>query len=428
MTVYSGPVKGLDVHHYTLDCGLPVIIKPVANKVVTLDMWVNTGSANESTHRNGVSHFLEHMLFKGTPKYGPGDLDKIIMSVGGVWNAGTSKDFTHYYVTVASPYFDQALDCIADMIQHSLIDQAEFDQEKQVILEEYRRKQDNPFGLLYDELYDAAYEAGPYKNSVLGSFESISELDRDDMFAYYQDYYTADNMVLVVVGEVDPEACMVSIRKAFENLRSGVKPAADAPRVTTLSGPGMRRLHRDVNETYMGMAWPAPALDDANRVLAMDLAVTILGDGRSSRLFQTVKERKGLVSSISAGFATHRYPGMVYAAAMPAGEDVQAALDEIWQVMRELATDSPTESEMAKARRVIRNGLLFGMETNTGQSSTIGYYYTLTGGMDFLNQYLARLDGLTADDVAAVARDFFATEPVTVIVEPTPPMNDETDI
>lgn len=406
------------MQEYRLDNGLPVIIKPVANKVVTLDVWVNTGSANESNQRNGISHFLEHMLFKGTAKYKPGDLDKIVMGVGGVWNAGTSKDFTHYYVTVASPYFDTALDCISDMIQNSLIDKAEFDQEKMVILEEYRRKQDNPYGLLYDEMYEAAYTAGPYRNSVLGSFESISALDRDDMFAYYENYYTADNMVLMVVGDVDPEKCMESIRPAFESLRKAARPATDAPRTTTLAAPGTRILQRDVNETYIGMALPAPALDDAKAVLAMDLAVTILGDGRSSRLYQKIKEEKRLVNSISAGFATHRYPGMNYAIATPADAEPSQIVSETWQVMKDLATTPPTEAEMAKARRVIRNGMLFGMETNTGQSSTIGYYYTLTGSNDFLNQYLERLDALTADDVAQVAKQYFEREPVTVIIEP----------
>lgn len=412
-----------------LDNGLPVLIKPVANKVVTVDMWVNTGSANESQSRNGISHFLEHMLFKGTPKYGPGELDKVIMSVGGVWNAGTSKDFTHYYVTVASPYFDTALDCISDMIKNALIDQVEFDQEKNVILEEYRRKQDSPVGLLYDELYDAAYETGPYKNSVLGSFESISALNRDDMFGYYESYYTADNMALVIAGEVDPDQCLDSISKAFHDLRRSAVPATDAPRTTTLAASGVRRLGRDVNETYIGMAFNAPALDDARAVLAMDLAVTILGDGRSSRLFQIVKERKRLVNSVSAGFATHRYPGMVYVIATPAADvDTQQVMDEIGIQMRELGTAPPTESEMAKARRVIRNGLLFGMETNTGQTSTIGYYYTLTGGTEFLNQYLARLDALSSDDVAQIAKDYFAREPVNVIVEPTPPTGNESDL
>jgi predicted Zn-dependent peptidase len=169
-----------------LENGLTVIFKQVPNKVVTLDVWVNTGSANEDDKLNGISHFLEHMMFKGTPKYGPGQLDKVIMSVGGVWNAGTSKDFTHYYVTVASPYFDRALDCISDMMQNALVDAAEFDKEKQVILEEYRRKQDSPYGVLFDELYETCFLSGPYKRSVLGSFESISALDRKDMYDYYE--------------------------------------------------------------------------------------------------------------------------------------------------------------------------------------------------------------------------------------------------
>ncbi len=413
------------MQEYRLDNGLPVIIKPVKNKVVTVDMWVNTGSANESPRRNGISHFLEHMLFKGTPKYAPGDLDKIIMSVGGVWNAGTSKDFTHYYVTVASPYFETALDCISDMIKNSLIDQNEFDQEKNVILEEYRRKQDSPVGLLYDELYDAAYDAGPYKNSVLGSFESISALDRNDMFQYYQAYYTADNMALVIVGEVDPDECIVSIRKAFADLRPTAVPATDVPRTTTLAASGIRRLPKDVNETYIGMALQAPALDNVTDVLAMDIAVTILGDGRSSRLYQIIKEQKRLVNTISAGFATHRYPGLVYAIATPAQDNDQIVIEATWKEMLALGSNPPTETEMAKARRVIKNGMLFGMETNTGQSSTIGYYYTLTGNMDFLNNYLARLNALTADDVARVTKQYFSTEPVTVIVEPTPSSDNE---
>ena len=137
-----------------LDNGLCVILKRVPNKVVTLDAWVNTGSANEDAALNGMSHFLEHMMFKGTPRYATGELDKAITSVGGVWNAGTSKDFTHYYVTVAAPFFAIALDAISDMLMNASIDPAEFDKEKPVILEEYRRKQDNPWGVLYDELYE----------------------------------------------------------------------------------------------------------------------------------------------------------------------------------------------------------------------------------------------------------------------------------
>ncbi len=406
------------MHQFKLENGLPVIIKPVRNKVVTLDIWVNTGSANEAPRINGISHFLEHMLFKGTPRYGPGELDKVVMSVGGVWNAGTSKDFTHYYVTVASPYFETALDCLADMIQNSLIDEKEFDQEKLVILEEYRRKQDNPFGLLYDELYEATYASGPYRQSVLGSFESISELKRDDMYAYYRNYYTADNMVLVIVGDVEPAECEAAIRSSFANVSPQGAHAEDAPRDTALGEPGLYRVQRDVNETYLGAAFPAPGMADEDEVIAMDLALTLLGDGRSSRLYRAIKEDKRLVNTVSAGFATHRYPGMAYLAATLSDTDPETVVTEATAVFRGLESHPPTDAEMAKAKRVIRNGLLFGMETNTGQSSTIGYYYTLTGNTRFLDEYMSRLDAITADDVARIARVYFSRDPVTIIVEP----------
>ncbi len=406
------------MHHFTLDNGLPVLIKTVPNKVVTLDVWVNTGSANEAPRINGISHFLEHMLFKGTPRYGPGELDKVIMSVGGVWNAGTSKDFTHYYVTVASPYFETALDCISDMIQNSLIDSKEFDQEKMVILEEYRRKQDNPFGLLYDELYEAAYEAGPYRQSVLGSFESISDLKRDDMYDYYRRYYTADNMVLLIVGDVDPAQCEPLVRKAFAGLATKGQPLADSPRDTLTGDPLLHRVRKDVNETYLGTAFSAPGMDRERDVIAMDIALTLLGDGASSRLYRILKEEKRLVNSVSAGYATHRYPGMAYIAATLSDADPEHVVTEATNIFRGLITNPPTEAEMNKARRVIRNGLLFGMETNTGQSSTIGYYYTITGSTQFLDNYLTQIDSITATDITNIANTYFTKDPITVIVEP----------
>lgn len=406
------------LHQFKLDNGLPVLIKPVKNSVVTLDVWVNTGSANESPRRNGISHFLEHMMFKGTPKYGPGELDKTVMSVGGVWNAGTSKDFTHYYVTVASPYFETALDCLAEMIQHSLIDAKEFDQEKMVILEEYRRKQDDPFGLLYDELYEASFSAGPYRQSVLGSFESISDLERDDMYQYYRRYYTADNMVLLIVGDIDPAECMKTVRKAFAAVPTAADPVEDAPRETVFGTPGIHRLQRDVNETYLGSSFPAPAMTNHQDVIAMDVALTLLGDGRSSRLYRTLKEEKRLVNTVSAGFATHRFPGMAYLVATLSDTEPEEVIREATAVFRGLVDNPPTESDMAKARRVIRNGLLFGMETNTGQSSTIGYYFTLTGNTQFLDDYLKRLDAITPDDISRVARQYFSGDPVSIIVEP----------
>jgi predicted Zn-dependent peptidase len=401
-----------------LDNGLPVIAKTVRNKVVTLDCWVNTGSANEDHTDNGISHFLEHMMFKGTPRYATGDLDKIIMNVGGVWNAGTSKDFTHYYVTVASPFFDTALDAISDMIQHSLIEKAEFDREKLVILEEYRRKQDTPSGVLYDALYETAFSKSPYRQTVLGSFESISALERDQMYNYYERYYTPDNMVLLVIGDIDEKEAIAKVGNSFAQFSRKLQPIENLSRSTSFARGNRATIAQDINETYLGMAFPAPSLSSRDEVFALDCASTILGDGRSSRLYQQVKEQSKTVNSISCGFPTHRYESLFYVFATLEKEKHVAAEQEIQGVCAGLAEKPPSADELAKAQRIISNDFHYSNETNTGQSGTIGYYYTLTGSTDFLETYVDCIRKVTPDQVSAVARKYLTGQPSVVLVQP----------
>lgn len=406
----------MEVHR--LENGLTVITKFVPNKVVTIDCWVATGSANEDESNNGISHFLEHMMFKGTPKYGVGELDRVIMNVGGVWNAGTSKDFTHYYVTVAAPFFATALDAISDMIQNSLIDETEFEKEKQVILEEYRRKQDSPTGVLYDELYETAYERGPYRQTVLGSFDSISKLRRDQMFDYYQRYYTPENMAVMVVGDIPSEAAAEQVAASFAGFSRRFNPLSTAPRQCAFSTAARRAVKQDVNETYMALAFPAPSIEKAEEVFALDLASTILGDGRSSRLYQTVKEQQKLAHTVACGSPTHRYESIFYVFSTLEREDCDAAALSIRAVLKGLADAPPTIDELAKAKRIIANDFHFGTETNTGQSGMIGYYYTLTGSTTFLETYIHRVTKVTPEQVAAAASRYLTAEPTTVIVEP----------
>lgn len=408
-----------EILHRRLASGLTIITRRVPNKVVTVDVWVGTGSADEDERLNGVTHFLEHMLFKGTPRFGPGELDRTIMEIGGVWNAGTSKDFTHYYVTVAAPFFGRALDAVSDMFQNALIDPAEFERERPVILEEIRRKQDSPGGVLFDALYGSSFRKGPYQRTVLGTHESVSALSRDDMYDYYKSRYTADNITVLVVGDTDPEAAATAVASAFDGL--GPAPGSGAPwgNGSCERAAGESRILRlAVGETYAALAFPAPGIASADDVLGLDLAATILADGRSSRLYRTLKEDLRLVNSVSAGSPTHRHDSLFYVMMTLErtkwAEARRAALD----VLRGIAARPPSEAEMAKARRIIRNGLFFSTETNTGQSSTLGYYHTLTGSMEFYDKYLERLGRLTAGDVARACA-VFGTDPNEVIVEPS---------
>lgn len=400
-----------------LDNGLTVIARHVPNRVVALDIWIGAGSAFEDDATNGVSHFLEHMLFKGTPRFAPGELDKTIMSVGGVWNAGTSKDFTHYYVNVAAPFFGRAVECLSDMIMHASIDAAEFDREKLVILEEYRRKQDHPEGLLYDELNEVTFPSGPYRRSVIGTFESVTGLTRDVMYDYYRAYYTGPNMTLLAVGDLDEEEMASQAAAAFAEVPRAAPPAARIEPTAYAAGQ-QRRLTKEVNETYMGLSFPAPPFADPQRVLALDLASTILNDGRSSRLHRILKEEQRLVHSVSGGYPTHRHESLYYLEATVGETPPERVRDAATAVCREFAAEGPTPAELAKARRIIRNQFQFGTETNTGYSGLVGYYRTVTGSDEFFANYLERLNAVTAEDVAAVARECFEAEPNLVVVAP----------
>lgn len=399
--------------------GASVLARHVPNDVVTIDVWVATGSAREDETNNGISHFLEHMLFKGTSRFGVGELDRHIMQLGGVWNAATSMDFTHYYVTVAAPYFEQALDAIADMIQHAAIDPVEFEKERSVILEELRRKQDDPWGWLFDELYRVCYATSPYRRTVLGTFESISRLSREAMWEYYRRTYTADSVSVLVAGDVNPDRAIELATKYFSDLGPAENPWP-APDPTTHYERGVRQVvARDVNETYLALAYPAPGMDNLRDVVAMDVLSTVVGSGRSSRLHQRLREQLQLVEDIGAGYPTHRFPALFYIYACLQAPHLEAAIEEAERVVRAVVHEAPSDSELAKAKRRLRHDLYFGTETNSGQTGLMGYYLTLTGSLDVAERYLWQLEQTSVEDLVGVAQRYLSQhEPVVLAAVP----------
>lgn len=400
--------------------GLTVAALYMPNKVITIDVWVATGSAREDDETNGVSHFLEHMLFKGTSRFGVGELDRHIMQLGGVWNAGTSMDFTRYYVTVASPYFTQALDAIADMIQHATIDPAEFEKERLVILEEYRRKKDDPWSWLFDELYYLTYKKGPYRRTVIGTFESISRLRRDTMVDYYRRTYTADAISVLVAGEVEPSVALEQARRYFSDLPPSSNPWPYPSEETEFESGVRHIIRRDVHETYLGLALPGPPISSPREVVALDLLTVVLGSGRSSRLTQRLREQLGLVEEIGMSFSSHKAPGLTHVYAVMQENNLDAAIGETISTIQNVLKTPPTEHELAKAKRIIRNDLFYSTETTGGQTSLLGYYMTLTSSDDFYQRYLSLVEATTVTDLLEVAQSYITSfEPVVLAAVPT---------
>jgi zinc protease len=394
---------------HKLSCGMPFIIcENHEIEVATADIWVRTGSADEPVEINGVSHFLEHMLFKGTKRYGLGEIENRIESLGGVCNAATSLDFTHYYVTMPSGHIGTGIEMLGEMVRSSTLDESELEKERLVILEEYRRKQDHPTGILYEQLYATFFQTGPYHQSVIGTEETIQSINREQMLDYYHKRYSPENMALVICGDVTHEITHRA-ESVFSGFAREQKILQDPP--PTKYGRGTRNhIEKPTGgEVYVTWSFPAPGLGQPGSIQDLDIAQFILGQGRASILHQQLKEKKNLCSSISTYYPTHTHDSLfVFMATCTPGQR-DALRDGLISEITTFLNSPPDTSTLTRARRLLCSSHLFSMETSSGAATNTGYYYTLTGDTAFLDEYIRNMDNITPESVRNAALEVFGS-------------------
>ncbi len=374
---------------HRLGNGLTVIARPQrALPLVTLDMWVRVGSGDEPRELAGASHFLEHMLFKGTPALPVGEYDRRIEGLGGYLNAATSYDYTHYYIEVPSHCLGEALADFADVLQHSSIEDAEVDSERQVILEEIRRKNDDPSGFLYDSIARSAIEQGAYSHPVIGYPESVAGFTGEQLRDHYRRFYTADNMALVLSGDVDADALLPRLEGLFADLPPARRPhRAQAP-PTRFADPSTRSWPRDWKETYFQLAFPAPAIASIEDEVAGDLASVILSGGRASRLVASLRERRRLVSTISAYFPSHRAESLVLIGGRCSPGNLAPACEAVFEEVEALLRDGLRPGELDRARRQLVNSHVYSLESNSDAAGLLGYSHILLGDASMHDRYI----------------------------------------
>jgi len=403
---------------HKLSCGMPLLI--CANhevELATVDIWVRTGSGHEPPAVNGISHFLEHMLFKGTAQYGLGEIENRIESLGGVCNAATSLDFTHYYVTIPSSHVNTAVEMICEMIRSSTLEASELEKERLVILEEYRRKQDHPTGILFEQMYATFFRKGPYHQTVIGTEETIQSINRDQMMDYYRHRYSPENMALVICGDVTP-AIIDKVESAFSGFERQLTALHHPP--PTEYGRGILN-HIDKptgGEVYVTWSFPAPGLNNPGAILDLDVAQFILGQGRASILHQQLKEKQNLCSSISTYYPTHIHDSLFVFIATCAPNQRNALREGLISEIKAFLANPPDTDTLARAHRLLRSSHLFSMETSSGTATNTGYYYTLTGDTAFLDKYIRNLENITPESVMNAALEVFgADHPMETMVE-----------
>ena len=299
IVICGNTVWAASAQMFKLDNGQTVVIQEVRNNpIVTIDTWIKTGSIDEDDSNNGVAHFLEHLFFKGTKNHESGEFDQILETKGAITNAATSKDFTHYYVTIPSKDFDLAMELHGDMMLHPLIPRNEMEKERKVVLEEINKDLVSPTRILQENLNSMMYTTHPYKRKVIGRSDVIETITRDQVLNFYNAHYSPSNMITIVVGDVDTNHALERIKEVF-NAEYKKQTKTIYPKESQLTSQQKKVEYIKTESGYMVIGFRGTPIND-NDSYALDVLSTILGDGRSSVLNQVLKEKKRLAFSVDS--------------------------------------------------------------------------------------------------------------------------------
>jgi zinc protease len=381
-----------------------------AADVVAVQLWVRVGSRDEQPEELGLSHYMEHMLFKGTPTRPPGSIDRLIEGLGGTSNAFTSYDFVHYDVVVPAAHTRTALEILADIAVNAAFVPAELEAEKKVVFEEMSLLQDDPEKFMGRRLPEVAYRGHPYGRPILGSRELIEALTRERLDAYYRKHYVPRNMVVVVVGPLTASEMRPLVTATFGRLEGPSPPPRARRPVPPLTGGRQEDVRRAEQQAYLGLAWQAAATGvAAEDIPAVDLLSYILGDGPSSRLNQSVREEQRLVHAIESVYVTREQAGLVSVTARLDPGNLEAAERSILDVIRRVRADGVTEEERQRALVTAESFYAFDIETAEGLARTYGQAET-TWTLDDELRYLGRLRAVTAPQIQAAARKYLGDD------------------
>jgi predicted Zn-dependent peptidase len=392
-TIFFGP----EDKQLMLDNGLVVLLKKSPElPVVSVQVWVKTGSIYETEQTNGISHFLEHLVFKGTEKYLVNQISKKIESYGGIINAGTSKEYTVYFVDIPKEGIEDAFDVISQLVFHATFPEDELEKERLVVIEEIKRYEDNPGNVLYENFNNKLFTLSSYKWRILGKEENIRTLPRQEIINYYKTHYHPKNMVLSICGDFDNNIYEL-IKKYFD-----VKISTDYITTNILldeepKGSIFEVKKHKVQHTYFLSGFLGPKINDKHQYTG-DVLSIILGEGISSRLYKILREEKQLVYEIGSGFYTQLGPSIFYISGVCERKNLEKVVDEINNILTDLRTNGPTNKELEKAKQILLTRWYFNNETVHSKSATAAWWF-LFKSLEELNSYIDNINKINKEDI-----------------------------
>lgn len=390
---------------FTLSNGLRVVAEKIPHfRSVSVGLWIGAGSMYETEEENGLSHFIEHMLFKGTQRRSAKQIAQEMDAIGGQMNAFTAKECTCYYAKVIDEHFEKALDILSDLVLGATFDANEFEKERGVILEEIAMVEDTPEDMVYEMLAEAFFGDHSLARPILGPAQQIRTVSRDTLVMFRNRHYRPDNTVLAVAGNYDWEQLKDLAEKMLGGWRSDQAPAS-LP-VAAGAQPGILTREKDIEQVHVCLGYPGVAQGSAD-LYPLSVLNNLFGGGMSSRLFQRIREEMGAVYSVYSYPTT--YPGCgtltLYAGTSP--EQVQKVIDEIHAQTQLLLRDGITKEEFTQSLDQLKGSYILGLESTSSRMSSLGRSKLLLEKIQTPEETIAHIESVKMEDVMRVANEMF---------------------
>jgi zinc protease len=408
----------------SFDNGLQTIFEKREHAgVVAAQIWVKVGSKYEDEKIAGITHFIEHLIFKGTEKLEGNAFATRIESLGGTVNAFTSYDNTVYHIIIPKKSFEEGLGLLIESVEHPAFPADEIEKERKVILEEVKMGEDDPQRKLFNELFSVSYQGHPYGRPVIGFNETVKSITRADIVDYYKGHYTPDNMTVVIVGDFDETMTKEIIRKTLGERKGKISQGLFLKGTAQKKDDSIRVIERDVRENYLALSYPIPQLTHKD-IPTLEVLGTILGDGESSRLIESLKRKKGIVTNVADYIFSPKENGLfVLYATFKAGE-YEPIVREIDSELKKIWSGVISDWEMEKAKNMLKASYIYSDETVQGKARRIGNFQTMTGDPHFLDKFLKGVDRVTKADVKRAFEKYLSPKNrKTIFLRPKPKAN-----
>ena len=423
-TLVKYPFLTREVEIYEQENGHKIVLAHKDGDMVNVSSWVKTGSINENDKNNGISHFLEHLMFKGTHKHKAGEFDKILESKGAIVNAATWKDYTFYYVTLpkgdGEENFNTAIELHADMMTDPVVPDYEmgkpFDindknvtdkRERHVVIEEIRMRKDQPWTKVYNATNNAMYTSHPYKRDVIGTPEIISQVSQKEVMDYYKTFYSPKNVTTIIVGDFDSEKILDKVIKEFNWGERPEPPKRNILPDEPVSEQVYIEQESNINSSFMMFGFLGALAKDLKNVISLEMLAIILGEGTSSRLYQNLIENseEQIFNIIDAENYTFRDGCNFFIQGNFNAEYKEKAIELVKKEI-EKVKENITERELNKAKKKLKSRFACEVETVSDIGETIGYYMTVCDDLALAEDYIPICESITVNDLQETAKKY----------------------